>query len=288
MAKKGWLAKGADGKSFGARLYDLIVDRGINQAELSKETGIVQSALSGYVSGTRLDPDDDTNRDYRAPDCSSIIALARYFSVSTDYLLGITGDPSIHPTATDDLQISAKAIQQMHSFAVHEKKAAELSLLMEDRLFWSILREIIAYKNATIAEGIYDSIALKHYTSDDDSCIAESIAESRIEEGLSVALNDTSLDEAVRRYLSSLIYLRSLPYDDQGHSDAAYALNFVPSEIHEQRARNYLSDMLERANPENPIHGLRRVYTEVAKSGHIHYDQDGNAHYSPKRRKDDE
>ena len=276
MANKEWLKKGKDNLSFGERLGDLIIDRGTTATKLAKDAGLSQSAISDYL-----------NKD-RSPDCATIIALAKHFSVSTNYLLGLTADSSTHPTATDDLQISAKAIQQMLSFVIHEKQSAELSLLMEDRLFWSILREIIAYKNATIAEGIYDSITLKHYTSDDDSCIAESIAESRIEEDLSAALYDTTLDETVRRYLSSLIYLNSLPYDDQGHSDAAYVLNFVPSEIHEQRARNYLSALLERVNSENPIHSLRDVFMEVAKSGHIHYDQDNKPHYSSKQRKDDE
>lgn len=94
MAKREWLTKGADGLSFGERLGDLITKKGITQAELAKETGIVQSALSGYVSGKLLAPNDDTTREYRAPDCATVITLAKYFSVSADYLLGISDKPS--------------------------------------------------------------------------------------------------------------------------------------------------------------------------------------------------
>lgn len=93
MAKKEWLAKGADDLSFGERLGDLISKKGITQAELAKVTGIGQSRLSDYITGKRIDPESDA-REYAAPDCATVITLAKYFSVSTDYLLGVSDKPS--------------------------------------------------------------------------------------------------------------------------------------------------------------------------------------------------
>lgn len=81
---KEWLKTGADGLTFGERLGDLISAAGINQAQLEKETGIKQSSISEYINGRKGGIKD------RAPDCATIIALANYFSVSTDYLLGQT------------------------------------------------------------------------------------------------------------------------------------------------------------------------------------------------------
>lgn len=82
MANKDWLKAGADGLEFGERLEDLYRSKGITQSQLAEETGIKQSAISEYVNGK--------NGVSRAPDCATLIALAKYFSVSTDYLLGLT------------------------------------------------------------------------------------------------------------------------------------------------------------------------------------------------------
>ena len=84
MANKDWLQVGADGITFGERLDDLINSRGITQSQLAEETGVKQSAISEYINGRK------SGTSFRAPDCAAIIALARYFSVSTDYLLGLS------------------------------------------------------------------------------------------------------------------------------------------------------------------------------------------------------
>lgn len=78
MANKEWLKKGSDGISFGERLGDLIANNRITATALARDTGLSQSAISDYL-----------NKD-RAPDCATIYSLARYFSVSADYLLGLT------------------------------------------------------------------------------------------------------------------------------------------------------------------------------------------------------
>lgn len=90
MANKDWLRQGADGLTFGERLDDLYRSRGITQSQLAEETGINQSAISEYINGK------NGGTGSRAPDCASIIALSKYFSVSTDYLLGLTTTKSIN------------------------------------------------------------------------------------------------------------------------------------------------------------------------------------------------
>lgn len=90
MANKDWLRAGADGLTFGERLDDLYRSRGITQSQLAEETGINQSAISEYINGK------NGGTGSRAPDCASIIALSKYFSVSTDYLLGLTTTKSIN------------------------------------------------------------------------------------------------------------------------------------------------------------------------------------------------
>ena len=59
------------------RIKELREDRDLRQSDVSKVTGIDQRTLSNYETGK-------TN-----PDSFAIIKLAEFFSVSTDYLLGV-------------------------------------------------------------------------------------------------------------------------------------------------------------------------------------------------------
>ena len=82
MANKEWIKKGADGLTFGERLEDLIKLNKTTATALAKDTGLSQSAISDYLNKGR------------APDCATVYALARHFSVSADYLLGIDPIPA--------------------------------------------------------------------------------------------------------------------------------------------------------------------------------------------------
>lgn len=64
--------------TFGQRLKQLIADRNITQRQLSAELNITVSTLNGYAN------------DRREPDFLTLAMFARYFNVSTDYLLGIS------------------------------------------------------------------------------------------------------------------------------------------------------------------------------------------------------
>lgn len=59
------------------RIRDLREDRDLRQIDVAEATGIDQKTLSNYETGK-------TN-----PDSTAIIKLAQFFSVSTDYLLGL-------------------------------------------------------------------------------------------------------------------------------------------------------------------------------------------------------
>lgn len=66
----------------GDRLWDLRKDAGMTQDELAAVLSLSKFAISAYERGTREPPD------------SVKIAIARYFNVSVDYLLGMTRDPA--------------------------------------------------------------------------------------------------------------------------------------------------------------------------------------------------
>lgn len=90
MANKEWMKQGVDGLQFGERLEDLIKLNHTTAAAVARETGVPQSGISEYINGNKK------RTDGRSPDCANIIALAKHFSVSTDYLLGLTDTKSIN------------------------------------------------------------------------------------------------------------------------------------------------------------------------------------------------
>ena len=70
------------------RIKDLLRERKITQAQLAETIGISESTLNRYLSGqTEKIPVDH------------IVAIARFFKVSTDFLLGLRISPS-SPTST--------------------------------------------------------------------------------------------------------------------------------------------------------------------------------------------
>ena len=66
--------------NFSERLNDLL--KTASQKDISEKTGLSQSSISMYASGKRK------------PASDAIIKIANYFDVSTDYLLGLTENPS--------------------------------------------------------------------------------------------------------------------------------------------------------------------------------------------------
>ena len=63
------------------RIGDLRIDRDIKQIEVAKYLDVGQGTYSGYESGKIKIPVD------------KVIMLAKYYQVSTDYLLGLTDKP---------------------------------------------------------------------------------------------------------------------------------------------------------------------------------------------------
>ena len=62
---------------FAKRVFELRKARGISQEKLGKAVGLSHKAISTIESGAR------------STTIEKLIALARYFEVSTDYLLGL-------------------------------------------------------------------------------------------------------------------------------------------------------------------------------------------------------
>lgn len=72
--------------SLGENLRDILDQHNLTQKELAAKLSITPSALGNYIQGTR------------EPDYNTLIRLADYFHVTTDFLLGhkVKGDTLTH------------------------------------------------------------------------------------------------------------------------------------------------------------------------------------------------
>lgn len=64
--------------SFGERLTNLLEEQNMTQKKLAEELDMVTTTINGYI------------KEHRQPDYNTLIRIAEYFHVSTDYLLGVT------------------------------------------------------------------------------------------------------------------------------------------------------------------------------------------------------
>lgn len=67
------------------RLKELRKTRHLSQVRLAMDLNLSQNSISRYENGER------------EAGYETLIAIADYFQVSLDYLLGRTDDPTIHP-----------------------------------------------------------------------------------------------------------------------------------------------------------------------------------------------
>ena len=98
------------------RLKDLRNERGLDIADVSKAAGISGSALSNYEN------DDGKDISHRA-----IIALARFYGVSADYLLGLTEIKNRPNAALHELHLSENVIELLKSGRINNRLLCELA-----------------------------------------------------------------------------------------------------------------------------------------------------------------
>ena len=88
------------------RIQDLIKSRKITQAELAERVGLSSSTLSRYLQGRTMNLGD-----------GFIIRIAKYFDVSTDFLLGETDIPDRKNYDIRVCRVSGRIIKS-HTVAV--------------------------------------------------------------------------------------------------------------------------------------------------------------------------
>ena len=113
---------------FSIRLENLIEEKNVTQKQLSLELHLAPTTLNGYVNN------------YREPDFSTLVQIARYFDVSTDYLLGLCQEKKPVPSS---LNPTEGALIHLYR-SLHPDRQ---ELLIEQAKFYQSLSTKAAKKN---------------------------------------------------------------------------------------------------------------------------------------------
>ena len=97
------------------RLKDLRVERGLTLEQLAEQTGLSKSALGKYEAD-----------DFKDISPFSIVTLAKFYGVSTDYLLGMTETKNHPDTELDALHLSDDAIEVLKARQFNHRLLSEM------------------------------------------------------------------------------------------------------------------------------------------------------------------
>lgn len=121
------------------RIWDLLKERKVTQAELAARIGCSESSLSRFISG-KTDKLGDEN----------IIRIAKAFNVSTDFLLGVTTVPDRKNYEIGELGLSAQAARNLYT---GKANAQVVNYLLESHRFLELTYILEQYFNDTVAAG---------------------------------------------------------------------------------------------------------------------------------------
>lgn len=122
------------------RIQDLIKDSSITQVELAGIIGLSESALSRYLKGQTEMLGD-----------GYIIKIAKYFNVSTDFILGETNIPDRKNYDIEELGLSAESAKLLYTGKID---ARILNLLLENPRFPQLAALLARYQNEIVKSGI--------------------------------------------------------------------------------------------------------------------------------------
>ena len=129
-----------DETSFAYRLSNLRKDHDLSQKQLADQLHVTHSQISRIESG-----------ETKNPNISIVIDAARFFHVSTDYLLGITQITSTKSYDISELGLSEEAVTRLITRRID---VDILNRLLEHENFPKLCIMIRNYFDDTIAEGI--------------------------------------------------------------------------------------------------------------------------------------
>lgn len=119
---------------FAARLKELREDKGLSQSELADKLGVSRGSISFYENCSRV------------PDIDVLLSICNLFSISSDYMIGLSDDPKPLPTATQDTGLTYSAIERLDAWNTRypdgQKGLSALSRLIVYSRFFDLLIDL--------------------------------------------------------------------------------------------------------------------------------------------------
>ena len=113
------------------RLKDLRTEKGVNQDAVAAAVDVSSSAVSGYEN---IEDKDISHR--------AIIALAKYYGVTADYLLGLTEIKNRPNAELHELHLDDKTIDLLKSGRINNRLLCEMA---NHKAFTQFMADIVVY-----------------------------------------------------------------------------------------------------------------------------------------------
>ena len=121
MARKAKQTHETEKHQFATRLREIMKERGTTQETLAKAIGVKRQTVSLYTTGQSK------------PDCDGVRAIAKFFEVSADYLLGLAKDPSPDYNISVICKytgLSSQAVEKLNKFSENAENMDMLSRMI--------------------------------------------------------------------------------------------------------------------------------------------------------------
>lgn len=146
------------------RLKDLRVERGLTLEQLSEKTGISKSALGKYEAD-----------DFKDISPFSITELAKFYGVSTDYLLGLTEQKNHTNTELDALHLGDDAIEILKTGNFNHRLLSELichkdfqRFMLDAEIYVDRIADMRIKDMNTVLEATRQMVLMEHGEAADD------------------------------------------------------------------------------------------------------------------------
>lgn len=171
--KTGWISTLRDRKKEGCamqiklaiqeRLKDLRVERGLTLEQLAEQTGLSKSALGKYEAD-----------DFKDISPFSIVTLAKFYGVSTDYLLGMTETKNHPDTELDALHLSDGAIEVLRTGTFNHRLLSEMlchkdfqRMMLDAEIYVDRIADMRINDMNAMLEAVRKMALMKQYGQDD-------------------------------------------------------------------------------------------------------------------------
>ena len=149
------------------RLKDLrVVDKHLTLEQLAEQTGLSKSALGKYES-----------EDFKDISPFAIVTLAKFYGVSTDYLLGLTEQKNHPDTALSELHLnlSDDAIEVLKNGKFNKRLLSEMlchpdfqRMMLDAEIFVDQIADMRINDMNAVLETVRQMLLAKHTTGQDD------------------------------------------------------------------------------------------------------------------------